>query len=97
MIKLKEFTDGWEKQPEWHGNPELGYDSYRKFFKLPNGRKVPVYVFGKEGTKYGIHFVVSAGRNSPYSYSEGFYPESPNFAEAMDKVDKLYIDGKLIR
>lgn len=97
MIKLKEIIDGWEKQPEWHGNPELGYDSYKKFFKLPSGRNIPVYVFGKEGTKYGIHFVVSAGANSEYSYSGGFYPESPTFDEAMAKVDDLYEKGQLFK
>ena len=41
--------NGWEKQPEWHGNPELGFESYKKIFSSKAGRKIPVYIFGKEG------------------------------------------------
>lgn len=95
MIKLKEIAGDWEKQPEWHGNPELGLDSYKKMFVNPfTKRKVPVFVYGKGND---VHFVVSAGANSEYSYSGGFYPDKPDFDEAMSRVDKLYDIGRLFK
>ena len=95
MIKLKETLNGWEKQKEWHGNPDLGYDSYKKTFVNPhNHRKTPVFVFGEPGD---ILYVVSAGAHSDFSYTGGFYPETPTFEEAMEKVDDLYEKGKLFK
>lgn len=87
---------GWEKQKEWHGNPSLGYDSYRKYFSLPSGRKVPVYVYGKEG---GWSFVVSAGASSDYSYTGGFPEDVRNGSAevAMSYVDSLNDKEKLIK
>jgi hypothetical protein len=41
-------NNGWVKQSEWHGNPALGFDCWLKYFKYKN-RKIPVYLFGKEG------------------------------------------------
>ena len=42
--------NGWEKQSEWKGNPSLGLDSYKKVFQNQfNNKKIPVYIFGKEG------------------------------------------------
>jgi hypothetical protein len=79
----------WEKQPEWHGNPALGYDSYKKYFG-----NVPVYVFG---IFPDINFCVSAGKSSDRSYTGCFYPEKPDFKEFMEKVDELTKQNKLIR
>lgn len=46
-----QIYNGWEKQPEWHGNPSLGLDSYKKIFTYGySNRKIPVYIFGKEGS-----------------------------------------------
>lgn len=87
----------WEKQKEWYGNRELGYESYRKFFSMPRtGRKIPVFIYGTE--KKGWNYVVSAGANSDSSYSGGF-PEELRHAsieKAKEYVDKLYDDDKLI-
>lgn len=60
--EVTSLPEGWEKQKEWHANPSLGYDSYKKVFKSPRNRKgIPVYVFGKEGS----------GKNTPvYDYTE---------------------------
>lgn len=91
MIKLNEIINNWEKQKEWHGNPSLGLESYKKIFVNPNNRrKVPVYVFGKDKE---WHFVVSAGANSEYSYTGGFPEEirtSENIEDKLNYVDKLY-------
>ena len=86
----------WVKQPEWHGNPELGLDSYLKRFPNPhnNNRRVPVYVFGI-GNKWS--FVVSAGANSDFSYS-GCCKVGPRSAvETMKYVDSLAQEGKLFK
>lgn len=95
MIKLKEIANGWEKEPEWWGNPSLGLTSYKKIFinKMIN-RAIPVYVFGEEGD---IHFVVRAGAHSDYSYTGGFPEKNISFEHAMEYVDKLYDSGKLFR
>ena len=83
----------WEKQSEWHGNPSLGFDSYRKYFANPfNRKKVPVFIFGKD-KKWS--FVVSAGAGSDYSYTGGF-SESPTIKQAMAIVDALYENNRLI-
>lgn len=88
--------EGWEKQDEWHGNPSLGYESWKKMFALPTGRKVPVYVFGTK--ENGWSYVVSAGKSSDYSYSGGFPVDVRN--EEIDVVlkyaDDLYKHGKMI-
>lgn len=76
----------WEKQDNWHGNPELGYDCYMKHFKYCYyGPFIPVYVFGIEGEKVG-NFVVSAGNNSDYSYS-GYCPDCNTLEEVMNQID----------
>jgi len=105
-------VNGWVKQKEWHGNPSLGYESWKKNFKTPGGRAVPVYLFGKEGKGKNTiiytqdeqgktipsgntfdapdwSYCVSAGPNSDYTHSGGFYPETPSLQEAMDKIDAL--------
>src|SRR5438105_890006 len=67
------LIDGWIKQSEWHGNPELGYVSYMKKFPTPSGRKVPVYLFGKEGN----------GKNKPCRDLEGnisHYQDFPDWS-----------------
>lgn len=84
----------WEKQPEWHGNPALSYESWKKTFVNPHtGRKVPVYVFGKPD---GIpDYCVSAGHDSDFSYTGSFYPERPDFPEAMRRINQQYEAGQL--
>lgn len=75
--------DGWEKQKEWHGNPALGYDSYKKIFKVPSsGRRVPVFVFGKEGK----------GKNTPI-WSEENNPDGSRklSGETFDAPDWSYV------
>lgn len=85
----------WTKEDEWHGNPSLNYESWMKTFRNPyTGRKVPVYVFGKPSS-LKLHYCVSAGANSEYSYSGCFYPEQLTFQETMNRVDQLYQQGKL--
>lgn len=103
MASGGEVNEGWEKQPFWHGNRELGLDSYRKYFKNPfNGKKVPVYVFGKSGLYpkpfTDWNYIVSAGANSDYSYSGGFPEEIGNSTpeKCMEYVDSLYEKKKLI-
>ena len=86
--------EGFTKQTEWHGNPELGLDSWMKKFKNPfTHRMTPVYVWGK-GTD--VSYTVSDGPNSDYSYTGGFYPETKTIEQAIKAVNELYQKGKLI-
>ncbi|MFA5365780.1 MAG: hypothetical protein WC325_11425 [Candidatus Bathyarchaeia archaeon] len=97
----------WQKQPEWHGNPELGLESYKKVFKNPrNGRMVPVYIFGKDGkidTGSGIQsnnywsFCVSAGPNSDYSYTGGFPDGVVSQQDRQTYVNALYENNRLFK
>ena len=89
----EELPEGWTKQKEWHGNRSLGYDSYMKKFAGPGGRKIPVYVFGKDGN-WG-HFTVSAGANSDYSYT-GMIPNSNSYMDVINGVEQKARAGKLI-
>ncbi len=58
----KKHNNTWYKQSQWGGNPALGYESYMKHFTNQfTGRKVPVFIYGKEGS----------GKNTPmYGYEK---------------------------
>lgn len=94
-MSTETITTEWVKQANWHGNPELGYDSYMKMFPTPSGRKVPVYLFGLPESNE-LSYCVSAGANSDYSYSGCFYPEKLNWAESMNRIDEMSNNKKLI-
>jgi len=75
----------WKQDTEWEGNPSLGLLSFTKKFFNPfnNNRKVPVTVFGKEGS---WSFCVNAGANSDFSYT-GYCVGCITAKEAMRFVD----------
>ncbi len=56
----------------------------------------PIVISGHKFDAPDWSFVVSAGANSEYSYSGGFYPATPTLEQTMEIVDKMYKDGKLI-
>jgi hypothetical protein len=92
---MKNKLNTWERQAEWHGNPSLELDSYKKTFVNPhNGRKTAVFVWGKD---MDCLFTVSAGASSEYSYTGGFYPVKLTLSEAMENVDKLAATNKLFK
>lgn len=84
----------WQKLPEWHGNPSLGFDCWVKAFTFLN-RKIPVYVYGLPDSDT-LSFCVSAGANSGYSYSGCFFPQKLNWVETMAAIDEKYKNNKLI-
>jgi hypothetical protein len=90
----EELPEGWTKQKEWYGNPSLGYDSYMKMFGSRRTKKIPVYVYGKDG-KWG-NFTVAAGSSSEYSYS-GLIPNSNSYMDVINGVELLDRAGKLIK
>lgn len=95
-MKTTNVTE-WEKQSNWHGNPNLGFDCYMKMFKVvSSGRKVPVYLFGLPESNE-LKFCVSAGADSDLSYSGCFFPKKLNWQQSMAEIDELSKIGKLIR
>lgn len=86
----------WVKQSQWHGNPELGYDCWMRYFIVRSSRrKVPIYVWGPPDS-LELHYTVSAGHDSDLSYTGCFYPQKLNWVETMQAIDERSKDGRLI-
>jgi len=94
---MKNVKSDWVKQKEWHGNPKLGLDSYRKIYHWfdefkRHYRNIPVDVFGKNG-KWA--FSVDAGPNDDLSYS-GYVINCQTADDAMKYCDEKFENGTLI-
>jgi len=89
MVKRKILTDKWVKQPEWWGNPELGFDCWGKKFG-----DLKVYVVGKKDRHKEEHvtndyFYVVKGEFS------GMLEKDTSAEQLMDYLDFRFEIGIL--
>lgn len=97
MEYTKETNNKTWTQQTWPGNPSMNLKAACKIFANPfNGRKVPVWVWGGGIDKNNYSYTVSAGANSDFSYTGGWFPDVVTDIEtAQQRVDELYNTKKL--
>jgi hypothetical protein len=86
----KTLTNKWELQPEWYGNPELGYECWGK--KYQDGSKV--YVFGLKDKHKGLHEITDYHYVLRHSHS-GMFNSDSSALEVMTYLDLRYKLGLL--